>query len=45
MGNVNDVAVDEDEWEELHNELFVIRFDAWMLNSFMAKHVNKKWEV
>ncbi len=45
MGNVNDVAVDKHEWGNLHIELCNFREDAVKVNSFMAKHVNTKWEV
>ncbi len=42
---MGDVVVDEGEWEKLHNELERICENAWEVNSFMVKHVNKKWGV
>ncbi len=43
--HMGDVVVDEDEWLKLSSELYGIREDTGKVNSFMAKHVNKKWEV
>ncbi len=42
---MSDVVVDEGEWWKLHNELECIREVTEMVNSFMVKHVNTKWEV
>ncbi len=42
---MGDVVVDEDEWGKLNDELRDIRDDAVKVNSFMVKHVNKKWAV
>jgi hypothetical protein len=39
------VAVLEGEWKKLNDELYGIRGDAGKVNSFMVKHVNKKWDV
>ncbi len=42
---MSDAVVDEGEWVKLHNELSSYSEDAGKANSFMVKHVNKKWEV
>jgi hypothetical protein len=42
---MGDVVVGEDEWVKLHMELSDILKDAEKVNSFMVKHVNKKWKV
>jgi hypothetical protein len=43
--HMGDVVVDKDEWVKLAIELDGIREDATEVNSFMAKHANKKWDV
>ncbi len=42
---MGDVVVNEDEWIKLAFELDCVREDAAKVNSFMVKHVNKKWKV
>ncbi len=42
---MSDMVVDNEEWLKLNRELRDICKDARKVNSFMVKHVNKKWEV